>query len=144
MSELPINTGPMKVLKALRDEAKRSKDWFESNVLTATQLERHGYIALKDYLGSLKVNSKLTNRMLGNIRFRDIADYLEIIGKIEKTECRTIKKLGEVRNEFVHRKKGYNYLIVTRANAEYDPLVTEVIRILEEKVFTPTIFVARE
>lgn len=143
MNELPIGTGPMFVLKGLSEEAKQSHEWFKAIVLTTTQLERHGYIALRDYLNSQKVNPKLIDRMLDNMRLRDIAECLEIIGKIERREYKKILELNEVRNKFIHRKKGYNYLIGTRANAEYEPLVNEAIRILEEKIFVPTIFIAR-
>lgn len=143
MTSIPINTGPTNVLKALRDEAKENTDWFKAVVLTATQLERHGYIALKDYFISLKANPRLVDKMLNGVRFPDISEYIQIIGRIDSKEYKTLLKLNEVRNNFIHRKKGYNYFIGTKANREYEPLVNESIRILEEKLYTPTAVVFR-
>ena len=56
------------------------------------------------------------------------------MGVINETEKKVAHNIREVRNNFIHRKKGYQYLIGTKANVEYQSLVKKVIQILKEKL----------
>jgi len=113
--------------------ATEKSDWFTAIVLSATQLERHGYLAIKDYLESLKVNLKVIDKILERIHLYGISEYLLAIGKINDKEYKTIKKLNEERNKFLHRREKKRYARGTEADKKYEPLVNEAIRILKEK-----------
>ena len=115
-------------------EAKESKDWFKAIVLCAIQIERYGYKSLKEYFDSQNINPKLTEKLLKRINPKTIAEYLNVIGVITVEENKTIACLSEERNKFVHRAEGYKYLIGSKANQIYEPLIIASIRILEEKL----------
>jgi len=127
------NKGPIPNLEYELEEAKKTKDWFNAIIHSAIQLEKFGYIAIREYLESKQVEPKISDKLLERINLREIADYLLLMDVIDKQECKTIQKIGEERNKFVHRKTGSNYFIGTRANIEYEPLVKAAIRILKEK-----------
>jgi hypothetical protein len=128
------NTGPIPNLEYELDEAKRTKDWFNAMVHSAIQLERFGYIAIREYLESKDIDIEIIDKLLERIQLREIADYLLTMHILDKQEHKVLQKISEERNKFVHRKKGSNYFIGTRANIEYEPLVKAAIRILKEKL----------
>ena len=128
------NKGPLPNLEYELEEAKKTKDWFNAMIHAAIQLEKFGYIAVREYLDSKLVDPRVSDKLLEGISLREIADYLVLMNVIDKQECRIIQKIGEERNKFVHRKTGSNYFIGTRANVEYEPLVKAAIRILKEKL----------
>ena len=128
------NKGPIPNLEYELEEAKKTKDWFNAIIHSAIQLEKFGYIAIGEYLESKLVEPKILDKLLEGIRLIEIADYLVLMDVIDKQECKIIRKISEERNKFVHRKKGSNYFIGTRANVEYEPLVEAAIRILKEKL----------
>ena len=128
------NKGPLPNLEYELEEAKKTKDWFNAMIHAAIQLEKFGYIAVREYLDSKLVDPRVSDKLLEGIPLREIADYLVLLNVIDKQECKIIQKIGEERNKFVHRKTGSNYFIGTRANVEYEPLVKAAIRILKEKL----------
>jgi len=73
-------------------------------------------------------------KFLDDFRLIDISEYLFFMGVINKSEKEAADEIRKVRNKFIHRKKGSKYLIGSKANAEYEPLVKEVIQILENKL----------
>jgi len=129
-----LDRGPIPNLEYELEEAKKTKDWFNAIIHSAIQLEKYGYIAIREHLDSKRVEPKILDKLLERIHLAEIADYLVLIDVIDKEECKTIKKIGEERNKFVHRKTGSDYFIGTRANVEYEPLVKAAIRILKEKL----------
>ena len=128
------NKGPLPNLEYELEEAKKTKNWFNAMIHSAIQLEKFGYIAVREYLDSKLVDPRVSDKLLEGIPLREIADYLVLLNVIDKQECKIIQKIGEERNKFVHRKTGSNYFIGTRANVEYEPLVKAAIRILKEKL----------
>ena len=128
------NRGPIPDLERRLEEAKKTKDWFNAIIHSAIQLEKFGYIAVREYLESKDVEPKIADKLLERISLREIADYLCLMDITDKQEYDVIKKIGEERNKFVHRKTGSDYFVGTRANVEYEPLVKAAIRILKEKL----------
>jgi len=128
------NKGPIPNLEYELEEAKKTKDWFNAIIHSAIQLEKFGYITIREYLESKLVEPKISDKLLEGIHLREIADYLTLLDVIDKQECKIIQKIGEERNKFVHRKTGSDFFIGTRANVEYEPLVKAAIRILGEKL----------
>jgi len=143
MTPIVRNTGPILKLEEVLEEAKKTKDWFEAIVYSAIQLERYGYLEMKDYLESLDVSPKLVSKILETKRLSEIAKYLLTIERINNEEYTFMIRINEERNKFIHRKKGYDFLIGTRANQEYEPLVKEAIRILKEKLNAIRLYVSR-
>jgi len=49
---MPIawNRGPIDNLEKELEKAKETTDWFSAIILTTTQLERYGYLKIKEYL----------------------------------------------------------------------------------------------
>ena len=133
---MPIawNQGPIPNLEQELKDAKKTKDWFIAVIHSAIQLEKYGYILIREYLEFKKVNPQISDKLLERIRLREIAEYLLLLKIIDKSEQKVIQKIGEERNKFVHRKTGSDYFIGTRANVEYEPLVNAAIRILKEKL----------
>jgi hypothetical protein len=89
---------------------------------------------IKDHLESKGVDPKLADKLLERIQLREIADILFLMQIVDKQESKVIQKIAEERNKFVHRKEGSEYLVGTRADVEYEPLVKAAIRILKEKL----------
>ena len=137
------NKGPIPNLEERLEKAKNTKEWFNAIIHSAIQLEKFGYIAIRDYLESKQVDTEISDKLLERINLREIADYLLLMNVIDKQEHKIIKKIGEERNKFVHRKTGSNYFVETRANVEYEPLVKATIRILKEKLHAEKIAVFR-
>lgn len=123
--------------------AIETSDWFTAIVLSATQLERHGYLAIKDYLKSLKANAKMTEKILKRIHLYEISEFLLAIEKIDDEEHKTIKELNEERNKFLHRRETKRYARGTEAQKKYRPLVEEAIRILKEKFNVVRLYVSK-
>ena len=115
------------------ETAIKDSDWLTAVVLSSIQLERHGYLAVKDYLKSLKVHPKLIDKILKRIHLYEISEYLLAIGLINNEECKIIKELNEERNKFLHRRETKRYARGTKAQKKYVPLVNEAIRILKQK-----------
>lgn len=132
------DTAQLSILEKAREES----DWFTAIVLSATQLERHGYLATKEYLESLNVNSELTNKLLERRHLREIAEYLLAIGKIDNQEYNIIKRINEERNKFLHRRDK-RYARGEEAQKKYNPLVNEAIRILKEKLDVVRLMVSK-
>jgi len=128
---------------SILETAIEESDWFTAVVLSATQLERHGYLATKDYLKSLKVNRKVTDKILKRIHLYEISEYLLAIGKIDNKEHRTIVQLNEERNKFLHRRETKRYARGIEATKKYEPLVKEAIRILKEKFNVVRLYVSK-
>ena len=124
------DTAQISKLKKAREEL----DWFTAIVLSATQLERHGYLAIKEYLESLKVNSDLIDKLLNMKHLRQIAEYLLAIKKIEKEEYDTLIAINKERNNFIHRGEREKFKRGIEAQKVYGPLVDAAIRILEERL----------
>ena len=143
MTPFAINTGPIPRLENELENAKNSKDWFNVVVLCAVQLERHGYLRIQDYMMSLKVDPSLINEILADIHLSRVAKYLRSFDAINEKEFKTILKINDIRNQFIHRTKGYNFLIGTSANIKYEPLVVEAIGVLKEKLVVPTVHAFR-
>lgn len=125
------------------DKAREESDWFTAIVLSATQLERHGYLALKEYLESLKLNPKLIEKLLNRKHLSQIAEYLKAIEKIDNVEYETIKTINEERNKFLHRRETKAYARGKEAKEKYEPLVNEAIRILKERFSVMRLYVSR-
>ena len=119
------------------EAAMERKDWFTAIVLTATQLERHGYLEVIEYLESLNANSDMVEEIFEKTSLTQIAKWLLAIKKIEKKEYKTIMKINDERNKFVHRREKVGEEEKFKRGAEgkkkYEPLVKEAIRILKEK-----------
>ena len=109
-------------------------DWFQAVVFSAIQLERHGYLTIKEYLESLDVNAKLIEKLLERKHLYQIAEYLLTIGKIRNKELRTIKAINQERNNFMHRREVKQFAHGEQAKIKYLPLVNQAIRILREKL----------
>ena len=125
------------------EKARNESDWFTAIVLSATQLERHGYLEIKEYLESLNVNSRLIDRLLEKTYLSQIAGYLLAIKKIDEKEYRTVMKINDARNKFLHRRKEEKFERGAKAKGEYEPLVNEAIRILKEKLSAVRLLVSR-
>lgn len=123
--------------------ARKESDWFTAIILSATQLERHGYLAIKEHLRSREVNSKVIDKILERIHLYDISEYLLAIGKIDNEEFGTLRELNEERNKFLHRRETKRYARGKEADKKYDPLVKEAIRILKEKFDVIRLFVSK-
>lgn len=135
MTPVALNYGPIPRLEEALDNAKKTNQWFEAIVLMTIQLERHGFFEVRDYLESCEVDSRLIEGLIERKSLQQIARYLLILKKIDKSEFNTIDRIRKERNEYIHRKgKDYGYLIGTKATKTYEPLVREALRILKEKL----------
>ena len=140
MTPVVWNHGPIPMLEEAHNEAKNTKNWFKAVVYSAIYLEKYGYLSIKDYLESLKVDPRFCKKLLFHIDFRRINDYLLSIDAINDQEFKTIEAIRKERNKFVHREEGVKYLIGTKASQTYEPLVKEAIRILREKLKAEKLF----
>ncbi len=118
-------------------------DWFQAVVFSAIQLERHGYLAIKEYFESLNVDAKLIDKILERIHLFQIAEYLLAIGKINSEEYRAIIDINKERNKFMHRRETKRFARGKYADNKYKPLVNEAIRILKEKFNVVRLHVSR-
>lgn len=125
------------------EQAKRSSEWFTAIVLSAVQLERHGYIEIKDYLQSFNVESQLIDEILEGMHLWKIAKCLKSIGKIDEKEYATIKTINKERNAFVHRKAKEKFKRGEEAKDKYVPLIDEAMQILKEKLNVIRLYVSR-
>jgi len=130
MVRMAWDRGPIPIMEKARDDP----DWFKAIVFSAIQLERHGYLTIKEYLGSIDVNAKLIEKLLERKHLYEIAEYLLTIGKINNKEFRTIKAINKERNNFIHRREVKQFAHGEQAKIKYKPLVNEAIRILKEKL----------
>ncbi len=125
------------------EHAVRKEDWFTAIVLSATQLERHGYLEIKDYLNSLRVDSDLIARILRKVSLSQVADYLSTVKKINKKEYKTMMKINDERIRFLHRREKEKIKRGTEAKRKYCPLVNEAIRILRERLNAERLFIMK-
>ena len=114
------------------EEARDKQEWFNAIVLSAIQLERHGYLQIKKHLRSLKL--KYRKGDLERLSFPEIALFLLALKKIEANDYEKMLAINRVRNIFIHRREIYKFSVGTKAKAEYEPLVNEAIRILKERL----------
>jgi len=114
------------------EEARDKQEWFNAIVLSAIQLERHGYIKLKKHLQSAKMSYR--KRDLENLSLPEIALFLLALAKIDANDYNRMIEINRVRNKFIHRRETYKFSVGTKAKDEYEPLVNEAIRILKEKL----------
>ena len=124
-------------------DAKERKDWFTAIVLSATQIERHGYLVILEYLESFKINPRLIDTTFERIYLRQIAKYLQILEKIDKHEYKAIVRINTERNKFIHRKKEEEFKRGIEAEELYSKLVDEAIRILIEKLNCKRLYVRK-
>jgi len=115
-------------------KAKEEKEWFTAVVLSATQLERHGYLKVKEYLESLSVKPDLIDKILEKIHLFEIAKYLLAVEKINDKEYNTLIAINQERNNFIHRREKEKFKRGSEAQEKYVPLIDEAIRILEENL----------
>lgn len=134
-----LDTAQIAILKrAIEDE-----DWFTAVVLSATQLERHGYLEIKAYFESLEVNSGLLDRVLDRMYLHQIAGCLFAIGTIDKKKYETVIEINKTRNKFLHRREKEEFERGAEAKRRYEPLVKEAIRILRERLPTKHLFIMK-
>lgn len=123
---------------AALERAIEEEDWFTAIVLSATQLERHGYLEIRWHLESLKIDSGLLDILLGRMYLLQIAHCLLALKTIDKIEKKIIEKINGARNEFVHRReetaKDEKISRGAEAKRRYKPLAKEAIRILRKKL----------
>ena len=124
------------------EEARDKQEWFSAIVLSAIQLERHGYIKLKRHLQSAKINYRKGD--LENLNLPEIALFLLALKKIEADDYNKMLDINRVRNKFIHRRETYKFSVGTKAKDEYEPLVNEAIRILSEKLDAVRILFSKE
>jgi hypothetical protein len=139
VTPLTLTYGPIPRLEEALDNAKKTNDWFEAIVLTAIQLERYGFLEVREYLESCKVDSRLIEELTERKTLQPIARCLLMLEKIDKSEFNTIDTINKERNKYLHRRgnrkgKKKDYLMGTRATKTYEPLVRESLRILKEKL----------
>ena len=131
---IAIDKGLLEKLEKELENAKKTTDWFTAIIQMATQLERYGYLIIREYFESKKVDLKIIDKLLNRLTLYEISHYLFLMKVINKNEREVIEKIAKERNKFVHRKKGSDYLIGTKANIEYEPIFKEAIQILKEKL----------
>jgi len=125
------------------EKAVREQDWLTAVLIAAIQLERHGYLVMKDYLKSRNVHPKLIDEILQKTSLSQIAEYLSIIGKITYEEYDIIMKINEERNKFVHRREHVRYAYGKAAAEKIPPLIEEAIRILTRRLDAVKLFPKR-
>ena len=123
--------------------AIRKKDWFTAIVLSATQIERHGYLEIKAFLKSMNIDSDLVDKILKKTYLSQIAGYLLTIKRIDKNEYTAIMEINKARNKFVHRREKEEFERGAEAKKKYEPLVNEAIRILREKLNAERLFIMK-
>jgi hypothetical protein len=128
--------GPLSVIAQIEEE----RDWPRAVVMLAIYLEKHSYLATKEYFESLKI--KIAKKDLERLHLLDYGFILLAAGKIGFEEFQTMKLINEVRNKFMHRKEKYRYKIGTKGKEEYLPLLKRGKELLQ-KLFTPQVFISR-
>jgi len=123
------------------EEARDKQEWFNAIVLSAIQLERHGYFKIKKHFESLELKYRKDD--LGRLSLPGIALFLLALKKIEANDYEKMIEVNRVRNKFIHRKETYEFLVGTKAKGEYEPLVNEAIRILKDKLGAIKVFYSR-
>lgn len=73
-----------------------------------------------------------------------IAEYLLILGKIDKNEYKTIFKINSERNNFIHRRSARALKRGEEAERLYSQLVDEAQRILIEKLNVKRLYVSKK
>lgn len=133
--------GPMIVIKSWTtvefgkiEKAVREEDWLTAVLVAAIQLERHGYLVLKDYLKSRNVHPKLIEQILQKTSLGQIVEHLSIIWRITYGEYDTIVKINNERNKLVHRRERVRYAYGKAAAEKIPPLIEQAIRILKQRL----------
>jgi len=126
---------------AVLEKAKDDLDWFTAVVLSSIQLERHGYLMIKEHLESLEVDFR--KDILEKLSLSQIALFLLAIRKIDSNEYGTIMEINSERNKFMHRREAKRYARGAKARKKYDPLIEEAIRILKEKFNVMRLYVSK-
>jgi hypothetical protein len=126
---------------AVLEKAKDDLDWFTAVVLSSIQLERHGYLMIKEHLESLEVDFR--KDILEKLSLSQIALFLLAIRKIDSNEYGTIMEINSERNKFMHRREAKRYARGAEARKKYDPLIEEAIRILKEKFNVMRLYVSK-
>lgn len=139
MVRMAWDRGPIPIIERVIDD----RDWFKAVVFSAIQLERYGYLAIKEYFESLKVDAKLIDKILKRIHLFQIAKYLLAIGKIDSEEYRAIIEINEERNKFMHRRETKDFAYGRHADRKYNPLVNEAIRILMKRFSVKRLYVSK-
>lgn len=122
-------------MKEYLSKAIETKDWFDAVVFTAIQVERYGCDRVRSYLKSINSTDSFTEAILDKIGLLTIGKCLRELQIVTKEEYKTIEALNVARNSFVHRTTiKSNYLMGTKGNIEYEPIVKEAIKLLEEKL----------
>ena len=125
------------------DDARDEGDWFTAIVLSATQIERHGYLEVVEYLESFKIDSRFIKKTFERVYLRQIAEYLLILEKIEKEEYNAILKINTERNKFIHRRKEEEFKRGKEAEKLYSRLVDEALQILIEKLNVKRLYISK-
>jgi len=136
-----IARGPMIIIKgwttvefSKMEKAVRERDWLTAVLIAAIELERHGYLVMKDYLKSRNVHPKLIEQILQKTSLSQIAEYLSIVGKITYEEYDIIMKINDERNKLVHRREDIRYAYGKAAAEKIPPLIEQAIRILKQRL----------
>lgn len=118
------------------ERALDKSDWFQAVVFSAIQLERFGYSAILDFFESLKTSEKeALAHIIEPLHLTQIAKSLQAIGKISPRECKTIMKINDERNYFVHQRRIPKFAREReKAKAKYLPLVEKAMVILKDKL----------
>lgn len=127
-----------KLQKAVEDE-----DWFASIVLSAVQLERHGYLEMMEHFEKLGLRSQIVKNLIDHQNLRAIGGFLLLLGIIDTEELATILVINNERNKFVHRKKKERFKRGREAQEQYGSLAKEAMRILTEKLNAKRLLVGR-
>ena len=127
-----------KLQKAIEDE-----DWFTSIVLSAVQLERHGYLEMMEHFEKLGLRPQIVKNLMNNMNLRAISGFLLLSGIIDTNELEAILDINNERNKFVHRKKKERFKRGREAQEQYASLAKEAIRILTEKLNAKRLLIGR-
>jgi len=103
------------------EKARDKQEWFNAIVLSAVQLERHGYLKIMKHLESTKVNYRKGD--LEKLSLPEIALFLLALKNIEADDYNKMLDINRVRNKFIHRRETYKFSVGTKAKDEYEPLV---------------------
>lgn len=124
-------------------KAIESKDWFTAIVISAIQLERHGYLRMNEYFEKIGLKSQIIKKLMHNQNMRAIGGFLLLSEQINGEELATMLNINTERNKFVHRSEKGKSKHGREAQKQYKPLVEEAIRILIEKLSARRLFIGR-
>jgi len=127
-------------LPKIRKAAERN-EWFTAIVLSATQLERHSYWIIREYLEYRRIESRLVDLLIEPLHLFQFAECLLAMKAIDERECQTIKEINKARNFFIHRRMREKFKRGREAREAYSSLVDAAIKILEEKLQAKTAMV---